>query len=796
MKKNNNGEFLTYFPDHCFRYLDRTGNNRPPISSLEKRDDLNLLGYDAYFTPNGFADFKNNPSAIKENCTSLNGFFVDIDGRKEWSEIEEIMKRLVPTFVLETFHGYHCHWLLDEPIYKNEVTAEEWEEAMTRWENLEQAIVDNLKGDNNAKDIPRILRVPSSYYWEKGSGDKYKEGVKGVPKIIGKWKKVSCRYTMEQIEEAFPSMKKELSFIETPLGERTKKFADAERKDFFNRVNNTYPLAERDSFLKLISAKPETLPAGAGRNNALLITASLMKQSGWTQASALEHLQSVGWHGMESERGGWNEIQNTVNSAFSKGYTYSFKNEIISHNMTPEEQSRIQDAFASAVKQRKELDKIRFADYEKELLLRFPYLRRNTIGILYNYENGVYRPVNDLDLKSMILRSLDEDMLVNYRTNKNVSDKISCLLSIIPKLNITEDEGKIVNVENGLLNIYTKDLMPHTPNFVSLIQYPVYYDPEAKCPNWESCVADWMKGPEQEEKTRLIKQFCGYILSSSMLYDRALFMVGDGGNGKSTFIDTISKVIGPEATSHIDLDGLYGQFGMAGLVGKRLNIIEEVRGNYYESNKLKKLISGETVTIDIKYKEQFTFKPQAKFVFAVNEMPRVDDVSTATERRICAVTFLNNYRKNPNPKLRARVGGLGDEVSGILNWMIEGAIDLKETDNFIVTDEQTTMLNEYREENSSVEGFIKECIVLDPEGSIETPDMYSEYKKWCQSEGGRKTKAKITFTKEVKAFGAKDTRFTFKPREHSNSEAAFVGVKLNPFWVKQSSAWRGTGFDD
>jgi len=788
MNKDNT-QMLDCFPDHCYRYLDRTGANRPPVSSATIREDLSVLGYDSYFTPNGFADFKTNPSAVKENCTSLNGFFVDIDGRKEWSEIEGIIKKLEPTFVLETFHGYHCHWLLDEPIYKNEVTKEEWEEAMARWERLEQSIVDNLKGDNNAKDIPRILRVPNSYYWEKGSGDKYKEGTKDTFKITGKWKNIACRYTMETLEEAFPPMKRELSFIETPLGARTAKFADAERRDFFNRVNAEYPLTDRDSFNKLISAEPETIPNGAGRNNALLVTASLMKQAGWTQAKALEHLQKVGWHGMEIERGGWNEIQNTVNSAFSKGYTYSFKNEIISHNMTPDEQSRIQDAFASAVKQRKELDKIRFADYEKELLLRFPFLRRNEIGTLYDYRKGVYVPVSDLDLQSMILRSLDEDMLVNYRTNKNVSDKISCLLSIIPKLNITEDDGKIVNVENGLLNIYTKELLPHTPNFVSLIQYPVVYDPEAKCPNWEKCVLDWMKGPEQEEKTRLIKQFCGYILSSSMLYDRALFMVGDGGNGKSTFIDTISKVIGPNATSHIDLDGLYGQFGMAGLVGKRLNIIEEVRGNYYESNKLKKLISGETVTIDQKYKEQFTFKPQAKFVFAVNEMPRVDDVSTATERRICAVTFLNNYRKNPNARLRASVGGLGDELSGILNWMIEGAIDLKEKDNFIVTGEQTRMLNEYREENSSVEGFIKECIVLDPDESIETPDLYSEYKKWCASDGGRKTKAKITFTKEMKAYGAKEDRFTFQARKFGDAEAKFVGMKLNPLWTNQGNNW-------
>jgi len=295
-----------------------------------------------------------------------------------------------------------------------------------------------------------------------------------------------------------------------------------------------------------------------------------------------------------------------------------------------------------------------------------------------------------------------------------------------------------------------------------------------------------MKGDEQAEKTRLLQQFCGYILSSSMLYDRALFMVGDGGNGKSTFIDTIAMIIGPEATSHIDLESLYGQFGFKGLIGKRLNIIEEVHGNYYQSNKLKKLISGEPVTIDIKYKDQFKFRPQAKFVFAVNILPRVDDTSTATERRICCLQFLNNWRDNPNYELRSDVGLLAKELSGILNWMIEGAIDLSNNKKFVKTKEQTRMLDEYREENSSVEGFLSRCIVLDKDSSIETPDLYAEYKKWSETDGGRKTKANITFTKEVIAYGKKGNRFEYSPREHSGAESKFIGIALSPQWKAQN----------
>jgi putative DNA primase/helicase len=450
------------------------------------------------------------------------------------------------------------------------------------------------------------------------------------------------------------------------------------------------------------------------------------------------------------------------------------------------ENQKIQQAYTKVIKDRSAQDKVRFSTYERELLVNNPHLRKNEIGIIFQYRKGVYTSMSDQEVSDMVLNGLYEDMLWGYRTKRNVSDKVACLLSIIPPLIVSDDKGYIANVKNGLLNIYTKELQPHTPDFVSLIQYPVNYDPSATAPTWDACMKDWMAGDEQEEKTKMLQQFTGYCLSSSMLYDRALFMVGDGGNGKSTFIDTIAMIIGSEATSHIDLESLYSEFGFHGLIGKRLNIIEEVHGNYYQSNKLKKLISGEQVTINIKYKPQFKFRPQAKFVFAVNLLPRVDDTSTATERRICCLQFLNNWRDNPNPQLRSDVGLLSKELPGILNWMVDGAIDLAESGKFVTTKEQLAMLDEYRSENSSVEGFLSQCIVLNEFSSIDTPALYNEYKKWSATDGGRKTKANITFTKEVRAYGKKGERFGFEPRGSGSAESRFTGIMLSPQWKAQS----------
>ena len=446
--KKSNNEFLTYFPDHVYRYIDLTGASRPPVSTTERKDELNLQGYESYFTVNGF---KNAPNAQKENCSSLNAFFIDIDGRKDMSEIEGIKKRLDPTFIIETKNGHHLYWLLDEPVYKEEVTPEEWLNAVSRWEKIEQSIVTTLNGDKAVKDVPRILRVPRTYYWKK-TGDAWKKGVEGVFKIKGVYKEVANTYSMDTMEEAFP-IKEEVLTVGTPTTVNAKKQGEAEKKDFFNKVNEEFPIEERTSFKRMISGEPDTLPPNLGRNNALLITATFMRQAGWSEQDALTHIKKVGWHGMEKERGGWDEIKNTVASGFSKGYVYSHKNELVQFNTNEEEERLLQEAYTAVLKGRREQDKVRFSNYERELLAQHPYFKKNEIGIVFDYKDGVYKMMSDQEISDIVLNGLYEDMLWGFRTKKNVSDKVACLISIIPELKISNDKGYIANVKNGLLNI-------------------------------------------------------------------------------------------------------------------------------------------------------------------------------------------------------------------------------------------------------------------------------------------------------------------------------------------------------
>lgn len=773
-------KFLDSFPDHVYRYIDQTGEGRAPVSSETRRDDLNKIGYEAYFTVNGF---KGKPDAKKENCTSINSFFIDIDGRKDPGELEEIKVRLMPTYILETKNGYHIYWLLDEPIFHEEMKDDEWDPIVARWERIEQSIVTTLKGDPVVKDLTRILRIPDTYYWKK-SGDAWKQGVEAAPfKIKGLHKQEAATYSMDQVEDAFPTIAPAIpAFPKTTEGQEMQRFADAQKNEFFQLVNEEYPMTERPSFRRLIDGTDDsTLPRENCANNALLVTASLMREAGWPKEKAMSQIQLTGWHGIEKESAGWQEIVNTINSAYKSHYTYTYKNEFISFNMTPEEQMKIQKAYTLAAKTRKETDKTRFTNYEYEVKSRYPNLRKNEIGILFNYEGGVYKMMPDLEVANIIFNMLYEDMLWGYRTKRNVADKVACLLSIVADLTLTDDKGDWFNVKNGLLQLSTGILNPHTPDFISLVQSPVAYDPKANAPTWRACVDAWMAGHESEEKKLLLQQFSGYLLTSSMVHAKALFLVGDGGNGKSTFADTISMVIGEQSTSRIDLEDLYSMFGLKGLIGKRLNVIEEVGGNYYQAHKLKKLVSGESLTINMKFKDQFKFTPEVKFIFAVNIMPRVDDSSTATERRMNIVQFNNNFRDDPDIRLRFASGLLAQELSGILNWMLEGYRSLIKEGRFIDTKEQQITLAEYREENSSVDGFIGECLEFVPDTVQSSSKFYSEYKDYCIKDG-RKYKGAIAFTKEMTAYGRRTGKFVYIKRTDNHSTGFFKGVDVASKW--------------
>ncbi len=764
-------EFLNNFVDHKFRFIDETGASRGVVKSTTFREDLNMQGYGAFFTVNGFPGTANT----RENLSVLNGFFADIDGTKE------LPKKfpLDPTYIIETKNGHHIYWLLDEPIYKNEVESEEqWNQLLIRYDHLLYAVIDAVGGDKNAKDATRVLRVPDTYYWKK-TGDAWKNGEPEADssfKIKIKKYNPAKRYSFNDIAEGFPMVVEEQ---EIKTGSPVEKRAISK---FFEKVNQIYPLAERPSTEKLISGAPGTLPEGIeSRNRALLIAATLYREMGYTEKEAVNHFLTVGWHGIELERGGTYEIKRTIHSAYHTQYSFARTEQAISHNITIDELEKYTKTITAVTKDMKDEQKLFFSQYEKELKKRYPYYMCDANKHIFGYVNGIYKRIKDADVLHMIMRELDYDGLLTFKTRNYAMDKLENWKAIMPLIN--KDARKvddILNCKNGLVNLKTGVLSPHTPEYISFLQIPVAYDPKAQCPNFEKFIAQVTAGPEEEKKAKILKMFTGSLMTRNTKdYSKALFIVGAGANGKSTFAETVQMLIGRENTSALSLDQLTGQFDLIGIMDKRLNICEEISGNYVDTSFFKKFVSGERINVDVKYKDSLEFNVETKFMFAVNSLPRMSEYGPAVQRRMLVVMFRNSFLKAPVKQLRGENSIFVPELPGILNWAIEGyRMLIDNSSNYSMTDEHDEMMEEYKLENSPVLAFIDECFGEKEGNFLEVNDMYNHYAQYCKLYG-YKHKSKISFSKELRNAAENNENkiaFTFLNRKNGKTTSRVEGL--------------------
>ena len=107
------------------------------------------------------------------------------------------------------------------------------------------------------------------------------------------------------------------------------------------------------------------------------------------------------------------------------------------------------------------------------------------------------------------------------------------------------DHTDIINVQNGLLNIWTGELSEHSPDFLSIVQLPLVYNPKTRCPNIGRFLAQVL----HPEDVLTALEIIGYLLYRTAIYEKAVMLYGNGDNGKGVFIKVIEAFVGSENCS-------------------------------------------------------------------------------------------------------------------------------------------------------------------------------------------------------------------------------------------------------
>jgi putative DNA primase/helicase len=326
-----------------------------------------------------------------------------------------------------------------------------------------------------------------------------------------------------------------------------------------------------------------------------------------------------------------------------------------------------------------------------------------------------------------------------------------------------------LNVKNGLYDIDNMRLVPHSADVYSINQLNVTYRDDAECPVWEKSLEQIFEN--DAERIELLQEFFGYCLTRENDYEKALFLFGEGANGKSVVLYVLEELIGKENCSSIALEKFNDSHYIARLRDKLVNISLETNAktNVYD-NMFKAIVTGDTISADEKYGQPFQFKPYCKLLFSTNNMPRVGDKSEGYYRRLLILPFNRQFNKEErDPKLKYKIAS--SELDGIFLWALNGLKRLRDRGYF---EESASMLNvkdEYRKENNNVIIFVEEMSVLDAHDDISKDDLYQAYNNWCLDSGYRPL-SKITFGREL------IRQYTSVNKGRCSSARTWKGIRL------------------
>jgi P4 family phage/plasmid primase-like protien len=348
---------------------------------------------------------------------------------------------------------------------------------------------------------------------------------------------------------------------------------------------------------------------------------------------------------------------------------------------------------------------------------------------IYRYHDGCYTPDGEVAIREVCRQKLGE-LARDYQINeviKHIQDTT---------FRQPEDFNPPINLiclENGVLDLDTLELSPHTPDLIFLNKVPCRYDTNAKAPLCGKHFSEWMC---EDDIIRAI-QFIGFCLRREYFIRKTAIGAGEGGNGKSTFVIYLASWLGGGNVCSIPVQDLdTNRFSRASLEGKLANICDDLPSTeWYETGAYKQATGGAPIQAERKFQHPFNFFSHAKMMFTANRLPLVNDDTRAFWERIMIISFPNHFDgKMARMEILAEML-TPDERSGVLNAALAGLKMLLQAGEFYRPEDLDSVRSRYIHMSDPVAAFKEDCVEEDPKGRVEKAELYDAYVKYCQEHG-------------------------------------------------------------
>lgn len=384
----------------------------------------------------------------------------------------------------------------------------------------------------------------------------------------------------------------------------------------------------------------------------------------------------------------------------------------------------------------------KFATYMKN---QFHIIKIN--NQLHLYEDGIYVTGQDKIESKMIE--------VVPSLNRAKRSEVYAYINLLIRKNLRTLDANLIAFKNGVYNIEDGSFTDFSPDYIITNKINWNYNPSAKSELAETTLKKFACNDEKIEK--LLKEVIGYCFYRYNELGKAFILTGDKSNGKSTFLDMISYLLGQENISSLDLAELGERFKTAELFGKLANIGDDIKGDFIPDLAIfKKLVTGDRVNAERKGQDPFEFNNYSKMLFSANKIPRVKDETGAVLRRLIIVPFNAKFTKDDkdyDPYIKYKLRS--DEVMEYLILVgLNGLKDVLGNKGFTISEKVETELQEFDEMNNPILMFIRDNDENDIKNHT-TNEVYLNYTEYCR-ESGLNPLGKIEFSRQMcKNFGFK-----------------------------------------
>lgn len=309
---------------------------------------------------------------------------------------------------------------------------------------------------------------------------------------------------------------------------------------------------------------------------------------------------------------------------------------------------------------------------------------------------------------------------------------------------------------------------PNTHEHRARWSYDFDWDASAQCPQWMKFLGEvWSRpapSPDDQspppedapEKIACLAQFVGACLTGTAhLGQRAIILVGVGGNGKSVLCDAVRDIFPANTVVSVPPGDLRTPERVARLDGANLNVVSDIpQRGLTDTGLLKQCIAGDITDARRLYKDSFSFRPVCGSLFSANGIPATDDYSTGFQRRWIIMDFPNSFMaskmRRTTDELRALFAA---ERPGIVRWALEGVSKLMAFREYIIPESSAEAVRRWRMSNDQIACFMDEMVESNDNWGCHTRELFRAYERWAK-ESGHKPMAMRTFSERLANLGA------------------------------------------